>query len=146
MGLAATSRAEAHGRSQPCCESKPFDRRPGAGAPARWHLVPGNGIVPLLKTQGLIIEILFFVFSAEAANATGFRCPRTGSYVEEGQSTAEVESACGPPATKEHRKGAKGRVTDRWTYDLGPGYFVQILLFLNERLVMIEDGEYGQSR
>jgi len=99
-----------------------------------------------LKTQGLIIGILFFVFSAGAANATGFRCPRTGSYVEEGQSTAEVESACGPPATKEHQKGAKGRVTDRWTYDFGPGYFVQMLLFLNERLVMIEDGGYGQSR
>lgn len=104
-----------------------------------------NVIILAVKTQSLILGFLFLVFSTGIANATSFYCPRTGSYVEEGQSTAEVESACGPPATKDRQKGAKGRITERWTYDFGPGYFVQFLLFLNGRLVMIEDGGYGQS-
>jgi hypothetical protein len=108
--------------------------------------MPENEIIFVLKTGGLAVGFLFLAFFSGVANATGFYCPRKGTYVEEGQSTAEVESACGPPATKERKTGAKGRITERWTYDFGPGYFVQYLLFLNGRLVMIEDGGYGQSR
>lgn len=99
-----------------------------------------------MKRLGPVAGFVFVALSAGVANAAGFYCPRTRSYVVEGQSTAEVQSACGPPTTKERQKGLRGRVTERWTYDLGPGYLVRLLVFHNGWLVLIEEGGYGRSR
>ena len=99
-----------------------------------------------LKLRGLIFVFLSLALLRGAAYAGGFYCPRTGIYVEEArQSMADVESACGSPTTKESKKGRKGTVTERWTYDFGPTYFVRILIFVGGRLVAIEEGGYGQS-
>ena len=81
-----------------------------------------------------------------AAYASGFDCPPTGAYIEEGQSMSDVESACGPPTTRVSKEGRRGTVTERWTYDFGPAYFVRTLVFVAGRLVSIEEGGYGQSR
>lgn len=89
------------------------------------------------------------------AGAAGNDACRGGQLLQVGQTLAEVELRCGPPATQSRRYDTlvetlaakteiRRRITiDEWWYDFGPERLALKLHFENARLVTIESGARG---
>ena len=83
------------------------------------------------------------------------RAPCKDRVIAVGSTKAEVVLKCGNPITIERRTNAlkenvdetTERITvmsiEEWTYNFGPGRFMRIFIFKNNRLVEIRTGEYG---
>jgi hypothetical protein len=89
------------------------------------------------------------------AHADSFLCPRTGKYVETGDTSAMVLEKCGTPARREkldtyrcppERNCRKSQRAERWVYNLGSLSFMRYLLFIEDELAQIETGDYGKDR
>lgn len=87
-------------------------------------------------------------------SALALRCGN--QLVTIGDSKVEVLAKCGEPMLKDQREEwreevdgtTKRRVTttvDEWTYNFGPGEFVQFLRFENGRVVEVTSGAYGST-
>ncbi len=78
-----------------------------------------------------------------ATNAAALRCG--SDLVTVGDSKVEVLRACGEPMLIEvvgtEKTADRKEILEEWTYDRGPGSFLQILTFRGGRLVRIESGE-----
>jgi hypothetical protein len=101
---------------------------------------------------------LAFLISC-AGGVAAFECDN--KFISEGTFRGEVLELCGPPSMSDQWQeerpvgpymryngqwGPTGIVSmtiDRWTYNLGPGHFMQILTFENAKLIRIESGSYG---
>lgn len=80
---------------------------------------------------------------------------RHGQLLKTGETVAEVELKCGPPADRESRADVivdtygtstslrREIAIDEWMYNFGPDYFILYLRFENGRLVDIDSGGYG---
>ena len=74
-------------------------------------------------------------------------CSRTGSWVEAGDTSAQVLAKCGQPTRREEIRiaGRRGMtIIPCWIYDYGSGSFVRRLVFQGDRVARIETGNYGQ--
>jgi hypothetical protein len=104
------------------------------------------------------VFVLTFLFCC-AARVTALQCDN--KYISVGSFRDEVLDRCGPPSMsdswQEQRPvgayvlyyGQYGGIQsifvtiDRWTYNLGPRQFMQILTFENGKLIKIKSGKYG---
>jgi len=110
----------------------------------------------LRKTFAKLACVLLLLGTATPGQTDdGFRCPRTGRLVEVGETSAQVLASCGPPKSREdvtNRECTEQghcftvKVGEHWVYDFGRSYFVQHLLFREDRLSQIEGGDYGSAR
>ena len=86
---------------------------------------------------------------ASPARAESFRCPKSGKFVEVGDTMAEVEEKCGAPKSKEDAVGTRckksGCYTVLWVYDFGRTFLTRHLSFRRNYLVQIEEGKYGTN-
>lgn len=90
---------------------------------------------------------------AQVGNQTHFRYH--GEVIEVGDSKYEIMAKLGQPDGKLHRQRQFTRKVDRsavettyldeekWLYNFGPRRFFYILTLENQRLVCIEEGDYG---
>jgi len=90
---------------------------------------------------------------ASLARAEEFRCPKSGKFVEVGDTMTEVEEKCGAPRSKEELVGTickksgcyTGKTGVLWIYDFGRTFLTRQLLFRKIYLVQIEEGKYGSQ-
>ena len=92
------------------------------------------------------------LFAISSAVADDFRCPSSGKIVKEGDSQDEVTAKCGRPTsrslpsmvtTKVNPRKSVSTTVEKWTYDFGSNYFVQVLTFEGTTLKQIEHGDHG---
>lgn len=109
----------------------------------------------IFLAPAFVLTFLFF----SAVGATAFQCNNRSIPI--GSFRDEVLDRCGPPSAsdtwQEQRpigayilyNGQLGGLQsvlvtiDRWTYNLGPTKFMQILTFENAKLIKIESGKRG---
>ncbi len=112
------------------------------------------------KRRVLLIPafVLTFLFCCAVA-AVAFQC--NNKFISVGSFRDEVLDRCGPPSMNDSWQEERlvdvytlgyGQfilprwvlvTIDRWTYNFGPGRFMQVLTFENAKLIKIESGKYG---
>jgi Protein of unknown function (DUF2845) len=95
----------------------------------------------------LCFALLLGLTTTPAVADEPFFCSRTGSYVELGDTSAEVLAKCGPPTSRDEIKMPRRRGYDllpRWFYDFGETSFVRIVVFQKDRVLRIEVNGYGK--
>jgi len=111
----------------------------------------------LLVLGSAFILIFLFCFSTMGG---AFECD--GKFIKVGSYRDEVFRRCGPPSssdTWQEERIAEGYGSDpyrpysyartvlvtleRWTYNLGPNRFMQILTFQDAKLIRIQSGSTG---
>jgi hypothetical protein len=103
----------------------------------------------LIGLVALVSPVLF----AGPARADGFHCGTR--LVKTGDSDHAVIAKCGQPQSRgpwlETQCSPRGncrsvQVGEQWTYDFGPDQFMRHLRFRNQRLEVVEQGDYGERR
>ncbi len=90
----------------------------------------------------LLATALWAAALAPPAARAGMRCE--GALIEEGDSMARVLLECGEPLLRQtialDNTSTTEGVVEQWTYDLGPGRFLQIVTFEGGQVLSIESG------
>jgi hypothetical protein len=104
-----------------------------------------------LRRLGL--AILLVIVTEATALGGGFRCPKNQRIVEEGSTTTQVIAICGQPKSREDltsgdcdefgRCSHPHKVGELWIYDFGPYTLTIILTFYGNRLMKVDQGNYG---
>ncbi len=97
-----------------------------------------------MTLQQIAIAGLTVALLSSAAWAEGFRCPRTGRIIDEGDTTFDVRAKCGEPSSQERISSRRRGVDERWIYDFGPQYLTRVLWFKNGQLIQVDVGWYGR--
>lgn len=115
----------------------------------------GERSKPISQTTGrfpLGTLLLFVLLSISSSPAWGMRCGT--DLVSKGDTKAEVQEACGPPACIRTPRSAtilkwKAGIywplatDEEWVYNFGPDRFVRYVRFYQGKLVDTEAGGYG---
>ena len=82
------------------------------------------------------------------------RCPSTGRTIKVGDTPVKVQKKCGSPKRREDiiadsctddGRCFTGKIGERWVYDFGRSYFVRYVIFMDNHVSQIADGEYGSE-
>ncbi len=110
------------------------------------------------KTTILFAILVIFGIMSEAIASSAdpsFFCDLTNKLVRIGDSKADILMKCGGPTWADQwQEEFIEKVTDDlirrisntidwWTYNFGPNRFMQTLILRNDRLVAIEEGDFG---